>query len=457
MDKTLLPRNPKHTTHNSSLSLQNSKLKTQNLTLILLFFLTACNVLTPAPTPSPSPLPAPTATPTTLAAAMPEGTPTPEPTPEPEALTIWTTERDAALTLLLELAAEFDAGSAAQVEVIPKSVAGLRADLIAVELAAEPPPDLIWGDEEDLAGLLADGQLQPLDPVEDAAAFLPATITSATAEGQIWGQPLAAQDFLLLFYNRSLLAEPPRTTDQLIIQSRAIQAPGRAGIVAAWNEALWLLPWINGFGDTPTTPDGSWPALNTPAMVAALDLVRELRSAAPPDQQDYAQANARFSAGEAALAIDGAWALPDYRNLQPAVNFAVAPLPRVPATNRLAAPALGGTYLMFHRSLDGEELAQGQDFARFLVQPEVQLRIASNLQRLPALRSSLTAPAISGDAVLAAAAAQAEEAIGLPPTLALRCALSGINVQLPAFLSEQIDQQGAAAAMQQFAEACMAE
>jgi hypothetical protein len=59
--------------------------------------------------------------------------------------------------------------------------------------------------------------------------------------------------------------------------------------------------------------------------------------------------------------------------------------------------------------------------------------------------------------VLAAAAAQAEEAIGLPPTLALRCALSGINVQLPAFLSEQIDQQAAATAMQQFAEACMAE
>ncbi len=449
---------PPHITHHASrITHHVSRITYHVLRFTLLFLLTACNVLTPAPTPTLSPLPAPTATPTAAATAVPPGTPTPEPTPEPEALTIWTTERDAALTLLLELAAEFDAGSAAQVEVLPKSVAGLRADLIAVELAQESPPDLIWGDEEDLAGLLADKQLQPLDPVEGAAAFLPATITSATAGGQIWGQPLAAQDFLLLFYNRTLLFEPPRTTDQLIIQSRAIQAPGRAGIVAAWNEALWLLPWINGFGDTPTTPDGSWPALNTPAMVAALNLVRELRAAAPADQQDYAQANARFSAGEAALAIDGAWALPGYRNPESVVDFAVAPLPRVPATNRPAAPALGGTYLMFHRSLDGEELNQGQDFARFLVQPEVQLRIAANLQRLPALRSSLTAPAISGDAVLAAAAAQAEEAIGLPPTPGLRCALSGINVQLPAFLSEQIDPQEAAAAMQQFAEMCMVE
>ncbi len=425
--------------------------------ITLLLFLTACNALTPASTPTPSPLPAPTATLTTLVTTMPEGTPTPVPTPEPETLTIWTSERDVALTLLLELAAEFDAGSAAQVEVIPKSVAGLRADLIAVELAGEPPPDLLWGDEEDLAGLLTDGQLQPLDLVEGAETFVPATITSATAEGQIWGQPIAAQDFLLLFYNLALIQEPPRTTDQLIVQASAIQTSGQAGIVAAWNEALWLLPWLNGFGGTPTSPDGTWPTLNTPAMVNALDLVRELRAAAPPDQLDYDQASARFSASEAALAVDGMWALPGYRNLEPAINVAVAPLPRVPATNRLAAPALGVTYLMFHRTLEGEELQQGQDFARFLVQPDVQLRIASDLQRLPALHTSLVSPAINGDAVLVAAAAQAEEALGLPPTLALRCALSGINVQLPAFLKEQIDQQQAAAAMQQFAETCMVE
>jgi hypothetical protein len=59
--------------------------------------------------------------------------------------------------------------------------------------------------------------------------------------------------------------------------------------------------------------------------------------------------------------------------------------------------------------------------------------------------------------LLAAAAAQAEDASGLPPTRGLRCALQAVNLQLRAVLDETITQEQIAQAMQQSAEACMAE
>jgi ABC-type glycerol-3-phosphate transport system substrate-binding protein len=153
--------------------------------------------------------------------------------------------------------------------------------------------------------------------------------------------------------------------------------------------------------------------------------------------------------------VDGTWALPDYRNPVLALNLQIAPLPRVPATGRRAAPALGGTYLMYHRTLSGEELRQARAFGGYLQQPDIQIRLARALQRPPALRAVLAAPPIAGDAQLASASAQAVEAIGLPPTQALRCALQSIETRLGPLLAGEIDQQTAAEEMQQQAEQCL--
>ncbi len=412
------------------------------------------------PLPSPDPPTAtpgpPTATIAPIAPATPvvRATLAPEPTPQPGALRLWTTERDEGLELLRTLADEFAKQAGFAITVVPKTSDGLRIGMIAATLTDDPRPDLIWGDQDDLAGLLADGQLQAFGPADAASAFIPALVTNASSLGQIWGQPIATKDGLLLFYNRSLLAQSPTTTDELIVQSRAARREDRYGLVQGWTEARWLLAWLNGFGGAPTSADGLQPTLNTPQMLNALNLLRELWVAAPPDQRSYADGNGRFGAGKVALAIDGDWALAGYRSISPTLDLGIAPLPRVPATGRLAAPVLGGSYLMFQRDLKDAELDQARSFAAFLAEPEVQLRIALALKRLPALRSLLADAQISADPALAAAAAQAEAAIGLPPTRVMRCALRAISAQLPELLAGNIDQQQAAEGMQLRADQC---
>jgi ABC-type glycerol-3-phosphate transport system substrate-binding protein len=438
--------------------------------LLAALLLAACGSESAPPTPSlppasPSPAatrtlaPAPTAplSPTITAAPMLTTTaqaapPAPPPT---LTLTLWTNERGEALALVRTLATEFGRQAALSITVEARPADTLRLSLLAAELADEPPPDLIWGSHNDLAELLLDERIQPIGLAAQTDHLLPALVTSATAEGRLWGDPLAATESLLLLSNQMLTTQLPATTDDLIVQSRAAQGPERAGIVAAWDEARWLLAWLNGYGGAPTTPDGTRPTLDTPQMIAALNLLLELRKAAPEEQFDYARARAFFTTGQAAFLIDGTWALPDYRNPVLGLDLGIAPMPRVPATGRRAAPALGGTYLMYHHTLSSPALQQARAFGSYLQQPDTQIRLARTLRRPPALRAVLAAPPIAGDEQLAPLAAQAAEGIGLPPTRALRCALQGIEARLGPLLAGEIDQETAAEEMQQQAEQCL--
>ncbi len=413
----------------------------------------------------------PTARPSPVAAEeTPTASPTasPTPTPEPQRLTLWTSAQGDELQLISKLTREAGQQADMVIEVVALTETALRVELLAADLAGGPLPDVIWGSQDDLAELLLDEQLQPID-MPNANDFLPALVAGATLDTQVWGVPLAARNPLLLLYNRALVQQPPDTTDALIVASRAFVTESepdaaedaRYGLVSAWNEARWFVPWLNGFNGRLTTPDGTRPLLDTPEMVAALNLLRELYAAAPPEQQQYSEAQAIFAAGQAAFAIEGAWAIDMYRQVdQPdaALDLALAPLPQVPATGQTAAPLLSGSYLMWHRDLPADKRDSAQFLADYLTTPEVQERLVERLGVLPALRETLTAAVVADNEVLAVAAAQAEAAAPLPPTRAARCALHAIDMHIPLLLDKETEQDSeeTASAMQQTAEQCLA-
>jgi arabinogalactan oligomer/maltooligosaccharide transport system substrate-binding protein len=311
--------------------------------LLALLALVACGGA-PAPAPTASPAP-------TRAAAQPgpAASPSPPPpiaTPAPRPLALWVAEEGPALEGVRGLAREFTASTGTPLEVLARPADGLRLSLATATLVGDPLPDLFWGDQELLAGLLADGQVQPPGVVAPDDT-LPALLTAATAGDRLWGVPLAGRHSLLLLYNRALTPEAPVTSDALIARSRAAATKDVAGLVMAWDEARWLLPWLYAFGGAPLAPDGRTISLDTPEMVAALGLLRELYAAAPDSGAGYQRGQRLFAQGYAAFAIDGDWALPRYRQISATLDLGIAPLPVVPATGRPAPGLLGGTYLLF--------------------------------------------------------------------------------------------------------------
>lgn len=426
------------------------------LILISMLLLTACA----APPPLP-PTAAPAETPTGVVQA-PSTTPRPtrlpptpapaSPTPEPVTFTLWVAENEAGLAFASALAAEFSAAGDVPVEVVAREPDTLRLSLAAAALAGDPPPDLIWADQNALVGLVAEAQLQPLAVEADV---LPALRVAVTYADGMYGAPIAADGALLLYYNRALVAVPPATSDALIVQSRAAVTAATAGLVMFWDDVRWLLPWLYAFGGNLAGGDGAQPTLDTPEMAQTLTLMRELYSAAPREGDAYVPGQRRFAAGAAAFAVDGDWALPRYRAVSDTLDLGIAPLPRVPATGRAAAPVLNGSYLMLHRDVAAADVAAAEAFSAFVQSASIQERIAAELGRLPAVRAALTSPAVREDPALAAAAALAEDAPAIAPTVVTRCALFGISVWLPSTLDGRTDLAEAPLRMQREAEACV--
>jgi len=367
---------------------------------------------------------------------------------------LWVVAEGPRLDAIKRLVADLRRPDDAEVIVVGKSASGLVTDIRSDALAGLPPPDLVWSSTEDLGFLQREGMLQPADDGLEASAFLPAVIEGGTLDGQRWGTPLAAQGALLLLYNRALVAQPPRTTDELIVQSRARGNGDTYGLVAGWAEPRWLLAWLDGFGGAPLSADAQ-PTLDTPQMLAALNLLKELRIAGPPAPSTYESGVKLFRQGRAAFALDGDWSLDHYRAYSDTLDLGIATLPAVPATGRVPVAPLGGVYLMYDRSLAGARREQALALGSALAHPPAQSRIARQIGQLPALRSALSDPALAADPALLAAVSQAARARGLPPTIALHCAWRAIGAKLAPVLMGELAPADAVRDMQASAEACM--
>lgn len=359
--------------------------------------------------------------------------------------------QEAGLRRVLEASA-----AAAQIElaITTRSPDALYADLTADRLADEPAPDLIWASQEELALLQRDGLLQPAEDDIRPADVLPATLIGAEIGGQRWGTPLAATGALLLLYNKKLTTDVPASTDELIVRTRAQSRGGQAGLVAGWAEPRWFVALLSGYGGTLVGANGA-PTLDTPQTIAALNLLKELRVAGPASPSTYADNARLFRRGAAAYALDGDWALDSYRQYTDTLELGIAPMPVVPATGRAAAPPLNGVYLMYSRDLAGTRLEQARVLATALLQPAAQARLAAEAGLLPALRSALADPAVQQQPALAATAAHAEAALGLPANTALRCAWDALALWLPAVLLDEQTPEQAAMRMQQDAQICV--
>jgi arabinogalactan oligomer / maltooligosaccharide transport system substrate-binding protein len=318
------------------------------------------------------------------------------------------------------------------------------------EAVAHSGPDIVYGPNDNLGPWATLKIVQPLDQVlgdRFFAPFQPVAVAASRYRGHVYALPDVYGNHLMLLYDRRLLATAPVTTDQLLSVARELTDPaaGRFGLVFDQSEPYWLMPWIGGFGGQ-VFDSRTRPTLDTAATVEALRFERSMMaSGAASSTVGYDEADALFKSGQAAMIVNGDWSLAAYRDaLGP--ELGIAPLPRIPATGRWAAPYTATRGYSINAAVAGDRLAAVKIFLGWIAQTSQNARIARYAE-IPAVAAA-AAPALAGDPVLAASAAALAHGTPQPIVPQMRAIYDAITTPLAGVLSGKLAPEVAARQMQ---------
>lgn len=376
------------------------------------------------------------------------------------AIELWTKEGDPNIDFVQQLADDYSAlHPNVTFTVVNKDVELLREDMINTALAPDTQPQLLWTVLDHVGPFYDAGVVQPLTNLFDQSVLADAAKGAGTygPDNDVWVAPISIGNQLMLYYNKSMVADAPADTDAMIASAVANTSGDTYGLVYNQTEPFWLVPWLGGFDGAVFGSDGVTPTLDTPEMQATLQFLYDLKfdSAVMPSECDYACADDLFKTGSAGMLINGDWALGDYTTAL-GNDLGVAAIPMVNSTGTYPAPYIGGTYWMVPSSVEGDTLTVVSDFINWTLAADQQRAQVEVLKRLPSNDEILNDAVVTGDPNLADAAAAVAKGVPQPVNLEMRCNWDAMKPQMQAVLSGTASVADAAAAMQAAADACVA-
>jgi arabinogalactan oligomer/maltooligosaccharide transport system substrate-binding protein len=282
------------------------------------------------------------------------------------------------------------------------------------EASAGGGPDLLIG-PLDWVGTFATAELiRPLDDLVDATtlgSYLPATVDALRYDGKLYGVPESFET-VALFYNKTLVPEPPKTTAEMDALAAQIASGGTAEYGLALRSGFYhSAGFLFGFG-AQLFDDQTMSALNSPETVAFLNWIKALDGKPGYWAEDDDNAmTSLFKEGKAAMAVNGPWFTADAATAIGAENLGVAPLPAISeAADAAPKPFLGLKHLMVSANADDEQAALAVEFAKWFTGPDSETFLADKAGHLPAH----TGVDVSANPIAQAFVAQGANATPLP-------------------------------------------
>jgi maltose-binding protein MalE len=315
------------------------------------------------------------------------------------------------------------------------------------EVASGGGPDLLIGPLDWVGEFVTAELIAPLDDLFDAdtlANYLPTTVDALRYDGKLYGVPESFET-LALFYNKTTVPEPPKTTADILSLAATIGAAGSDTYGLAMNSGFYQSAgFLFGFGASlfsDTDPVTS--AINSPATVNFLTWIKDL-STKPGVwvKNDDAGMTSLFKEGKAAMCANGPWFTGDAQTGVGADNLGVAPLPTISeASDATPKPFLGVKHVMISANADDEKKALAFAFASWFTGPDSETFLAEKAGHLPAH----TAVDVSANPIAQAFVTQAQNATPLPTIPAMGQVWAPADAMITKVLSGEATPEQAAA------------
>ena len=279
---------------------------------------------------------------------------------------------------------------------------------LVTSIRSKTAPDISWLHSDFLEDLVQADAIYKMDdfihgkdslPEADLKDIYPALLQFSKWRGTLYSLPMEATNLALL-YNKDMFRaagldpnKPPTDWNQLYEYAKKLtidkDGDGKtdqtgmfipiypaAGPLGSWMTWQWE-PFIWQAGGDIINDDQSKVLYNSDAGVQALTLwqkiFKELNLRSFTSEFDNA-----FASGKLAMAMDGPWNLPRYKDLLKGHDWAFAPLPAGPGGK---ATVVGGEYLAIFKQSEHPDAAW--KFVKWLMSPEIQAFWAMRSGYLP--------------------------------------------------------------------------
>jgi multiple sugar transport system substrate-binding protein len=264
-------------------------------------------------------------------------------------LTLWSYQEGDSPKVLQQLIGEFNA-SQGQAEVVYEYVpfANFKQKL-TVSVMAQDMADIVIIDNPDNAAYAALGAFADISDLvagwEGKDKFYPGPWKSTQYNGRQYGIPMDSND-LALYYDKKALKKAglkvPTTWDELKIAAKKLSSGPTFGLAISAPKTeegtFQYIPWILSTGADVTK-------VNTPQAVKSLAFLRGLIAdkSMSPEVINWTQGDVQkqFSAGKAAMMVNGPWNIGSIKRDSPDLDFGVTLIPR----DKQFSSVLGGENL----------------------------------------------------------------------------------------------------------------
>lgn len=285
----------------------------------------------------------------------------------------------------------------------------------ALKLVGDDPksaPDMYFFAHDKIGTFAQMGIIAPITDfvtADDLKNLIPMTVEAGTYKGELYQAPLFYEATMFM-YNKALMKEAPKTTDELYEYAKANTKDGVYGFLEQHSTAYFVAAWMHSFGGYIINSDAE-PGLNLPETIEAVKYHKKFADLMPVDG-DYATLTTLFTEGKAHSIIGGPWLIPEAK--EAGIDIGIATMPIVNETGKPLMSYSGVQGLSVLKYGSEEKKDAITKVLKQVLSTETGLAFVEGLNSAPANSTCYEDPNVSSNEVVMNLKAVAENAVPMP-------------------------------------------